>query len=96
MKLKYERIGGAYRSGKEKGMAIRIIDEGASDPKSVDIGILFYKPTWEQAENIAKMFTAAPDFVEALKVAQVRIFMLEGISAAYDAITETLQKAGVA
>jgi hypothetical protein len=41
----------------------------------------------------ARLIASAPNLLEALKVAQVRIFMLEGTSEAYDAINKVLDKA---
>jgi hypothetical protein len=41
----------------------------------------------------ARLIAAAPDMLEALKTAQVRIFMLEGESDEYNKITRVLDRA---
>jgi hypothetical protein len=44
-------------------------------------------------EKDARLIAAAPDMLEALKTAQVRIFMLEGESDEYNKITRVLDRA---
>ena len=49
--------------------------------------------TSEQANANAKLIAAAPDLLEALKLAQVRLFVLDGSSAEYKAAGAAINKA---
>lgn len=63
---KAERIGGNYQGTKEKGMAFRILS-GTGDPHMYEIGLLYYKPMWEQAEANARLIEGAPELLDRLE-----------------------------
>ena len=97
MKLKYERIGSNYASSKEKGMFARIVNEDAGQAENWEIALVYYKPHHTQAEHLCKLFTAAPDLLEAAKLALIVFHydsdMEEDFAPEIDALTKAITKA---
>ena len=63
-----ERISYNWMSQKEKGMAFRIKSPDLNLEQQ-DIGVLYYKPMFEEAEANANLIAATPDLLEACKLA---------------------------
>jgi len=69
---KYERIecrSFTIGNKQEKGMLWKIVAPEAYDNKCREIGILYYKPMFEEAQANASLIAAAPDLLEACKIA---------------------------
>ena len=61
-----ERIGGAWRGSKEKGMAFRVEAPESSTAKNWDVAVIYNKPLFEDAQANARLIAAAPDLLAAL------------------------------
>ena len=67
-KWEAERIGSNWLCQKEKGMAFRI-KAPDRNLEQQDIGVLYCKPMFAEAEANGKLIAAAPELLEACKLA---------------------------
>ena len=92
-----ERISSNWLSQKERGMAFRIKSPDLNLNQQ-DIGLLYYKPMFEEAEANANLIAAAPKLLEALKTAKEAIGWQEDPSEdlrkAFDVSEQAIRIAG--